>query len=280
MSHRRSDDQCFPIVVTFGRDCTPRLSSGFKSLSFQLQDPGKGHDRRSPYSTHLAAYSRGLQEARAWVAWSLQAAYTYRKWLFSVLVCGVTAFILLLLRSLAQDGGLFSRAAALGAPLVFTADVLSSPVHFNVPQDNNRFIPRVVHQTLSSQDAVPAELAARRRSWSRFNPGWEIQIWDDALSREFVRTNYPEYVVAYNGLPRASERAHFFRYLVVLHFGGAFADADTECTEPLDTTIRPIDHLVVGWDADVADEALLAPGQARLRQVRDGACSGRLCLPP
>jgi mannosyltransferase OCH1-like enzyme len=40
------------------------------------------------------------------------------------------------------------------------------------------------------------------------------------------------------------------RFLVVLKFGGLYADADVECRKPLDQVIKPLDTLVAGWQVD------------------------------
>jgi mannosyltransferase OCH1-like enzyme len=48
--------------------------------------------------------------------------------------------------------------------------------------------------------------------------------------------------------PKDVERSDFFRYLIVLHTGGVYADIDTECRKPLDRFLRASDTLVVGWE--------------------------------
>jgi mannosyltransferase OCH1-like enzyme len=66
------------------------------------------------------------------------------------------------------------------------------------------------------------------------------------------------------------ERADFFRYMVVLKHGGAYADIDTECRVPLDTYLRATDTMVVGWENEFAtDEAAFARHFVRRRQVRN-----------
>lgn len=76
------------------------------------------------------------------------------------------------------------------------------------------------------------------RSWSTVNPRVRQEIYDDARADAFVRKHYPQYVDLYfEQLTRAVERADLFRYLVVHHFGGYWADIDT-------FALRPIDHLV------------------------------------
>jgi hypothetical protein len=130
-------------------------------------------------------------------------------------------------------------------------------------------IPRVIHQTYRSSSSIPPALQQLRDSWIRVNPTWETRIWDDHDCREFVRHEFPLYFEAYMGLPKDVERADFFRYLVVLRHGGVYADMDTECKVPLDEVIRPTDTLVVGWEAEVADDQeAMRRHFSRKRQVR------------
>jgi mannosyltransferase OCH1-like enzyme len=43
-----------------------------------------------------------------------------------------------------------------------------------------------------------------------------------------------EYLQVYKDLPKAVERADFFRYLVILRHGGMYADSDVECMMPIE----------------------------------------------
>ena len=67
---------------------------------------------------------------------------------------------------------------------------------------------------------------------------------------EFVGAEFPQYAGAYRRLALPPQRWDFFRYLVVLRLGGAYADGDTECRAALDGVLRSRDTLVVGWEAD------------------------------
>lgn len=56
--------------------------------------------------------------------------------------------------------------------------------------------------------------------------------------------------------------------MVVLRLGGAYADIDAECRQPLDSIIQPADTLLVGWDTEVGDAtAAAATGLARQRLI-------------
>ena len=116
-------------------------------------------------------------------------------------------------------------------------------------------IPRVIHQTYKSS-AVPDGVRPLMASWTALNPGWVMRFYDDATCRQFVRAEFPEYYDAYLALPKDVERSDFFRYLVVLHTGGVYADIDTECRRPLDEFLRTTDTLVVGWEGEFATDEM------------------------
>lgn len=150
--------------------------------------------------------------------------------------------------------------------------VFSAPIHDtfnrNESPQTEQLIPRVVHQTAKSFDALSTDIHALRETWVRLNPGWEVKLWDDARCKEFVKKEFPEYLAAYSGLAKNVERADFFRYLVVLRYGGVYADIDTECTQPLEEILLPMDTLVVGWEGEEPSwERLMNRHFARYRQV-------------
>ena len=129
-------------------------------------------------------------------------------------------------------------------------------------------IPRLMHQTYASERAVPSRLKELRESWRRFNPGWEPRFYDDAQCLAFVEAEFPEYAEAYRGLPKDVERADFFRYLVVLRYGGLYGDIDTECRVPIESLISPGDAMVVGYEAEFPTwEIAWNRHYARKRQV-------------
>ena len=135
-------------------------------------------------------------------------------------------------------------------------------------------IPRVIHQTYKSS-AVPDGVRPLMASWTALNPGWVMRFYDDATCRQFVRAEFPEYYDAYLALPKDVERSDFFRYLVVLHTGGVYADIDTECRRPLDEFLRTTDTLVVGWEGEFAtDEMAYSRHFVRRRQVLNWVFAG------
>lgn len=130
-----------------------------------------------------------------------------------------------------------------------------------------QLIPRLIHQTYKSH-SIPQKLEDMVLSWKSTNPNWEVRLYNDTECLELVSSNFPEYLDAYLALPKNVERADFFRYMVVLLYGGIYADMDTECKRPLDTVIRSRDKLVVGWELEFSSaEQAAQRSYARTRQV-------------
>ena len=94
-------------------------------------------------------------------------------------------------------------------------------------------IPRIIHQTWKS-DLIPEAFQAWCDSWSDLNPAWDRQMWSDRRLLEFVAEHYPDFLELYCSLPSGVMRADAGRYMLLHHFGGLYADIDTECLGSLD----------------------------------------------
>lgn len=100
-------------------------------------------------------------------------------------------------------------------------------------------IPRVIHQTYKRRN--DPRWGPLMDGWATLNPGWEHRFYDDEACASFVRANFPELLDVYEFLSPGAQRADLFRYLIVLHEGGVYLDADAEC-------LRPLDEWPVDWD--------------------------------
>ena len=58
------------------------------------------------------------------------------------------------------------------------------------------------------------------------------------------------------------------RYMVILRYGGVYADVDTECGRPLNDFIKPDDSFVAGWEDEYATAEMAVKFRfARQRQL-------------
>lgn len=95
-------------------------------------------------------------------------------------------------------------------------------------------IPRIIHQTWKTEQ-IPERFLGYSLSWREKNPDWSYRFWTDRDLLEFVANHYPEYLNVFCGYEQGVQRADAGRYLLLHHFGGIYADIDTECCQSLET---------------------------------------------
>ena len=83
-----------------------------------------------------------------------------------------------------------------------------------------------IHQTWKSHN-VPEHLKKQVRSWREQNPNCRYKLWDDKECYLFIKDKFPDFLKTYNLLNKPVMKADLFRYLVVYHYGGVYADIDT-----------------------------------------------------
>ncbi len=103
-------------------------------------------------------------------------------------------------------------------------------------------IPRIIHQTWKT-DAIPDDFRAFSTTWRDCHPGWNYRFWNDRDLLEFVAGCYPELLELFCSYRHGVQRADAGRYMLLHHFGGVYADLDSECLqsfEPLASEQRLI----------------------------------------
>lgn len=121
-------------------------------------------------------------------------------------------------------------------------------------------IPRILHQTWRTK-ALPFAFARFRASWIARHPEWEHRLYDDDDCGALVELTGAPWPNLYSRLPTAIQRADVFRYLVVHHHGGVYADIDMECH-------RPLDALLQGAECVLSIEAHLTERRRRILGYR------------
>ena len=172
-------------------------------------------------------------------------------------------------------GGRGEDVAPATAAATSSSSSPSSSSSSSPPPATDLLIPRVIHQTYRSEAELPPAAARLMLTWRARNPTWRVRFWDDADCLAFVEAEFPRWARAYRALPKDVERSDFFRYLVVLRYGGVYADVDTECRVPLDELLAPTDTLVVGWENEFATASKAAARKyVRKRQVLQWVFAG------
>eukprot|EP01025_Chloroclados_australasicus_P006968 TRINITY_DN12208_c0_g2_i1.p1 TRINITY_DN12208_c0_g2~~TRINITY_DN12208_c0_g2_i1.p1 ORF type:complete len:694 (-),score=48.68 TRINITY_DN12208_c0_g2_i1:472-2553(-) len=113
-------------------------------------------------------------------------------------------------------------------------------------RENSRQIPRFLHQTQSKAHlkGISPEYA---RSWVKYGKFADIGFYNDNDIKVFVQEEYPEFVNSFMQLRNADERQVVFKFLIVYHYGGVYADPESECINSFDKIIESTDSMVVGW---------------------------------
>src|SRR4051812_18747662 len=108
-------------------------------------------------------------------------------------------------------------------------------------------IPKILHQTYKSHDNM-------RRRWLRYqkklialHPDWKYNFWTDEDNLKFVKSEFPELLDIYVGLPKNIMRADVIRYMLLYRLGGLYMDMDYEMLRPFEFTNE---ECVLPWEID------------------------------
>src|ERR1700722_2600861 len=98
-------------------------------------------------------------------------------------------------------------------------------------------VPRVLHQIWfnfregcwGSVEEPPSRYAPLIASWRKFNPEWRHMMWNEHSAEQLMQRFYPNWLDRFRALPEPIQRADFFRWVALYHWGGCYADMDTRC---------------------------------------------------
>ena len=98
-------------------------------------------------------------------------------------------------------------------------------------------IPKLLHQTYASTN-LPPRLSRFQITWKQHHPEWEYRLWSDEDIREFFSHHYSWFIPIFNDYPHPIMRVDAFRYFLLYHYGGFYADLDSECFSSLNPLIE------------------------------------------
>lgn len=105
-------------------------------------------------------------------------------------------------------------------------------------------IPRVLHQTYKDNN-IPNNLRVLQKSWLKHNPDWQYRFWSDEDIRGFVVEHFADFLDTFDAYPHNIMRVDAFRYLLLYHHGGIYADLDFECLKPMDDLLGQQDIFLI-----------------------------------
>ena len=93
-------------------------------------------------------------------------------------------------------------------------------------------IQKNIFQTQKSQDFINSryKLKIGQDSWKEHETkGFKYHFYNDQECDSFIKEHFNDIYDAYQKLPIPVMKADLWRYCVVYHYGGIYADADTHC---------------------------------------------------
>lgn len=100
-------------------------------------------------------------------------------------------------------------------------------------------VPKVLHQIWynfrewGKCSSPPKDLVAITDQWLQMNPDWDYMLWNEEASIQLLAHFYPNLLEKFLAFKRPIQRADFFRWAAIYHFGGVFIDFDCVPLKPL-----------------------------------------------
>ncbi len=94
-------------------------------------------------------------------------------------------------------------------------------------------IPRRMH-FIWLGSPLPAICAEMIATWKKLHPDWVVRVWTDADANAFPMQNRVAFDIASN----YGEKSDIFRYEILYHLGGMYADIDFECLQSFEELHR------------------------------------------
>ena len=107
-------------------------------------------------------------------------------------------------------------------------------------------IPRIIHQTVQDKAHIRPEYKKIMQELKDTNKNWEYRLYDNKDIINFIKSKYPHLLQTYLKInPKyGPAQADFFRYLVILYYGGVYLDSKSGTKYPFDKIIKPKDTFV------------------------------------
>jgi len=108
-------------------------------------------------------------------------------------------------------------------------------------------IPKIIHQVWEGkkEPKIPIRLRILADTWKEKNPSWEYHLWNADEMDELVRTYFPEFLMIYQSFKYDVQRWDAIRYMILYHYGGVYADLDSECFRSIDSIVENYDVFFV-----------------------------------
>ena len=93
----------------------------------------------------------------------------------------------------------------------------------------DRKIPYTIMQTMKSAN-MPINMYRVALQWTKMNPTYDYEFFDDKRCREFIKEHYePDVIIAFDMLNVGAAKADLFRWCYLYIRGGIYLDMDMQC---------------------------------------------------
>lgn len=122
--------------------------------------------------------------------------------------------------------------------IIYIIIIILILLYFNSYKNNEKIncysslIPKKIFQTHKSLEYIQTKpkIVNAINSWKKWTPEFEYIFHNDYQADNFIKNNFDKKIYnAYCSLPLAVMKADLWRYCVIYHYGGIYADTDTIC---------------------------------------------------
>lgn len=122
----------------------------------------------------------------------------------------------------------------------------------------------MIHQTWKT-DYVPEMLKPCQQTWRSLNSGIKYMLWTDADMDAFMYEKSGEFYPRWKSYIHPIQRVDSFRYYLMYHVGGVYADLDMQCLktiQPLLTHSRQKNRVILGEENQRHEDGTMRTGNA------------------
>ena len=118
----------------------------------------------------------------------------------------------------------------------------------NGTNSRQQLIPKIVHQVFHNweqpgNNRLPADWQEARQTCIDLNAEFEVKLWTEELSWDFIAREFPWFLNTYGGYRSKVQRVDAVRYFLMLHYGSIYIDLDNVLSFPPPPTRHSLSSL-------------------------------------
>lgn len=116
--------------------------------------------------------------------------------------------------------------------------------------------PKIIHQTYKDEN-IPDHWKISPIMWKKMHPDYVYMFWTDADIRNYIKSNYPDFLNLHDNYIYNIQRADMIRYFILYDFGGIYSDLD----------LYPNENIEPHLSEDISDADVLVVNSVNLNSV-------------